>query len=213
LKHGYNRVLFEAVYEKIWTRRHSFMSKLPRHALLGVHPLLPLWILLWPIDGVESLSNVRMVGVRVAATVLLVVASIGVARLAWILTILLQKKMSLHYQARDLTPEKIVGYRDLEQKPVTPELISRQIVERSEQIHRALLGDPSDTEVEMCALGYSICVGDFLVLLRLMNEQYSRCGPIRRLRLEAALRQAYDSLSRTRKVVRFSTSRRPQSGS
>ena len=176
------------------------MTVLSRHALLGAHPFFTSWILLGTIDAAESLPNVRMVGVRVAATVLLVAASIGVARLAWILATPLLKRKGPSYQAHDLTPEKIVGYRDLEQKPVTPELISQQIVERSEQIHRALLGAPSETEVEMCALGYSICVGDFLAFLRLVNDLYSGCGPIRRLRLEAALCRAYDSLSRTLKA-------------
>lgn len=107
---------------------------------------------------------------------------------------------SLRYRVRELSPEKIVGYRDSEE-PDTPEQLSRRIAERSDQIRRTLLGEPSEAEVEMCALGCSACMDDLITLTLLVNEELPRSGPIRRLRLRVAWRRATDSLSRTREAL------------
>jgi hypothetical protein len=49
----------------------------------------------------------------------------------------------------------------------TPELLSRRIIERSEQIQCALSAGSSEIEIAMCAMGYSACADDLLALIEL----------------------------------------------
>src|SRR5829696_6141247 len=62
------------------------------------------------------------------------------------------------YQIRRLSPEEIVRYRSRQKATDTPEELSRRIVERADEMYRALLQSPSEIQVEMCALGYRACV-------------------------------------------------------
>lgn len=100
-----------------------------------------------------------------------------------------------------LSPRKIVEYRVREEESVSPERLSGRIVERSEEIHRSLLGEPSEVEVEMCVLGYRACADDLITLGCMVNEELPNSGLIRRLRLKMALRRAADALSRVRKSL------------
>ena len=106
----------------------------------------------------------------------------------------------LRYQQRSITPGDIVEYRD-SQEPPSAEVLSGQIVERADQIHRTLLGEPSEIEVEMCALGCSACMDDLITLALLVSEEQMRSGPLRRMKLRAAYCCATDSLSRTRQAL------------
>jgi hypothetical protein len=107
----------------------------------------------------------------------------------------------LRFRPRPITPRDIVGYRGAEE-PLSAEVLSEQIVERSDQIHRTLLGEPSEVEVEMCALGCSACMDDLITLALLIKEEQSRSGPVRRMKLRAVYRRATDSLSRARQALR-----------
>ncbi len=124
----------------------------------------------------------------------LVIALVVVARLTLSLRISL-RWMALRYRARKLSPEKIVGHEAPEEQR-SPGQLSRQIVERSEQIHRALRKAPSEAEVEMYALGYQACANDLATLNRLVEEKLPKSGLIRRARFKVARRRAAGSLSR-----------------
>jgi hypothetical protein len=106
----------------------------------------------------------------------------------------------LRYRQRTITPGDIVEYRD-SREPLTAEVLSGQIVERADQIHRTLRGKPSEIEVEMCALGCSACMDDLITLALLVSEEKAKSGPLRRMKLGAAYRCAVDSLSRTRQAL------------
>lgn len=110
----------------------------------------------------------------------------------------------LRYRQRSITPGDIVEYQD-SQEPPSAEVLSGQIVERADQIHRTLLGEPSEIEVEMCALGCSACMDDLITLALLIKEEQSRSGPVRRIKLGAAYHRTTDSLSRTRQALRLYT--------
>ena len=140
----------------------------------------------------------RLLGLGLAVSALLVAASVAATRALFALRGLARAWRTAH-RRRNLTPQKIVGYEGPARPEETPDLISRRIVERSEQIQRALAAKPSEVEVAMCAIGYSTCVGDLLVLSQLVRDRYPTCGPIRQLRMRVALRHAAGSLVRTRK--------------
>ena len=153
------------------------------------------WLLASPLvlgfEGAMDSWNMWIVGA-------LVIALVGTTRPALGLTISL-RWMALRYRARKLSPEKIVGHEDAEE-PRSPERLSRQIVERSEQIHQALRKAPSEAEVEMYTFGYRACANDLVTLTRLVNDEFPESGLIRRARLEAARRRAAGSLSRLREA-------------
>jgi hypothetical protein len=106
----------------------------------------------------------------------------------------------LRYQARRIALEKLVGYGEPEH-PIGPEQLCRHIVECSYQIRRTLLERTSGVEVGMCVLGYRACVNDSIALNRLIDKELPESGPLRRLRLEIARRQAARSLSRVREIL------------
>lgn len=101
------------------------------------------------------------------------------------------------YRTLRLSPEEIVNYKRAEQI-VTPETLSKQIVERSEQIRKTLLNINRQIEAEMCVVGYKSCVADMLLLVGRIEEELPEAGPLRSFRLKTARREADDSLSRTR---------------
>ncbi len=156
---------------------------------------LACWLLLSPFvldfQSLVAAWNVWIVGT-------LLVATVGIVRLALGVVVPL-RGMSLRYQIRRLSPEKIVGYESPEEEPTSPERLSWQVVEHSERLHRATLKEPSGVEAEMCVLGYQACMNDLITLICLVNKELPKSGPIRRARLKLARRRATDSLARVRR--------------
>jgi hypothetical protein len=106
----------------------------------------------------------------------------------------------LRYRTRRLSPKKIVGSEGPDE-PASPEELSRSIAERAVEIRRALEGSPSAIRVEMCLLGYRACADDTITLVRLVDEELAKAGPVRRLRLRVARHRAAKSLSRVREAL------------
>jgi hypothetical protein len=106
----------------------------------------------------------------------------------------------LCYQARRISPEKLLRYGEQEE-PMCPEQLCWHIVECSYEIRRTLLGQTSGAEVGSCVLGYRACVNDSITLNRLIAKELPESGLLRRLRLNIARRQAAHSLARAREVV------------
>jgi hypothetical protein len=106
----------------------------------------------------------------------------------------------LDYQARRISPEKLVGYGE-PQEHMHLKRLCRHIIECSYEICRTLLGQTSGVEVGMCILGYRACVNMRITLDRLINKELPGSGPVRRLRLEMIRRQAAHSLDRARELI------------
>lgn len=109
-------------------------------------------------------------------------------------------------RTRSLSPENITGYRISE--PIlspaeqSPRELSRSIVERSEEIRRALSQSSlSDIQVEMCAIGYRSCVNDMITLTHKINAALSEAGFVGGMRLRADRRRATDNLAKTRQAL------------
>jgi hypothetical protein len=106
----------------------------------------------------------------------------------------------LRYQARRISPEKLLRY-EKQEEPVSPAQLCWHLVECSYEIRRTLLGQTSGVEVGMCVLGYRTCLNGGIRLNRLIDKELPESGPIRRLRLEMIRRQTAHSLARAREVV------------
>ena len=103
---------------------------------------------------------------------------------------------------RRLSPEAIANYRSRISHTDSPEALSRAIVERAEEIQKALEESPSDeVRVEMCALGYRACANDMITLTHLTNEALPHASFIKRFRLRRSRKKAIDSLSEARKAL------------
>jgi hypothetical protein len=103
---------------------------------------------------------------------------------------------------RRLSPEAIASHRSRVSRTDSPEALSRAIVERAEEIQRALEESPADeVRVEMCALGYRACANDMITLTHLTNEALPSASFIRRMRLRHSRKRAIDSLSEARKAL------------
>lgn len=108
----------------------------------------------------------------------------------------------LAYGSRWLSPEAIVGYRARRAATNSPEALSRAIVERAEEIQRALEESPADEiRIEMCALGYRACANDMITLTHLTNETLPNASFIRRIKLRRSRKRAIDALSEARKAL------------
>ena len=178
--------------------------------LLGV--LLPLALPIASSPAAEAGSHDgRLLGICVGVAGLLVVASVGITEVTRALVALVPERRTLH-RVRNLTPEKIVRYKRPVRVEETPTLISSRIVERSEQIRRALAARPSEMEIAMCAMGYSACADDLLILIQLVGERFPKSNPIRRLRMRAAVRRAAVSLARARKAFPLHVRAGPPAG-
>jgi hypothetical protein len=105
------------------------------------------------------------------------------------------------YSARQLSPEDIVGYRTVQEKQADAATLSRSIVERAGEIRRTLLSSPSEVQVEMCALGYRVCVNDMITLTHLAGEVAKTSGPIKRLKLRRHRRLATEALTTAREAL------------
>ena len=106
----------------------------------------------------------------------------------------------LRYQARRISPEKLLRYGGQEE-PMSPEQLCWHLVECSREIRRTLLGQTSGVEVGMCVLGYRACVNYGITLNRLIDKELPESGLARRLRLAVIRRQAAHSLERAREVI------------
>ena len=103
--------------------------------------------------------------------------------------------------AYGLTPGRVVSYKEVEERPVKPEILHQLIVERLKQIRRALRRSLSEVEVEMCALGYRSCAEDTLTLTRMIDEDLSNRGPVRRIQLKIIRHRSLALLSKVRKAL------------
>lgn len=92
-------------------------------------------------------------------------------------------------RVRKISPEQVLVHKPSEE-PVGPRMLCRRIVERAEQIRRTLLNDPSEIEIDMCAMGYGACLEDMGLLIDNVEAELFDCAPIRRLRLRALRRKA-----------------------
>lgn len=144
--------------------------------------------------------DARLLGMGVAVAALLVIVFVATTGGGRALRVLAQVGRTAH-RTRSLTPEKIIGYKGPARVEETPDLISHRIVERSEQIRRALAAKPSETEVTMCAMGYSACADDLLFLSQIVDQRAPTSGPIRRFRMRRAVRRATGSLTHARKAL------------
>ena len=106
----------------------------------------------------------------------------------------------LGYQARRISPEKLVRY-EKQEEPMSPEQLCWHLVECSREIRRTLRERTSGVEAEMCILGYRACVNEGITLSCLIDKELPESGPVRRLRLEMIRRQAAHSLVRAREVI------------
>lgn len=108
-------------------------------------------------------------------------------------------------ELRNLSPENIAGYRPPDGLPgneeQSPRELARSIVERSEEIRRALADSPSEVQIEMCAIGYRSCVNDMISLTHKLNAALPEVGFFEKVRLRAARRRATDSLSKAREAL------------
>jgi hypothetical protein len=106
------------------------------------------------------------------------------------------------YGSRWLSPEAIARYRARGPAMDSPEALSRAIVERAEEIQRALEESPADeVRVEMCALGYRACANDMITLTHLTNETLPHASFIKRIKLRRSRKRAIDALSEARKSL------------
>lgn len=148
--------------------------------------------------------------VEVAALVLLstLVSGTVVALAALVVPLTLFLALVLHlksrgfsYSAWRITPERITGYEPQADPESTPENLSRSITERASEIRHAMLDNPSEIQVEMCALGYRACVDDMITLTHLVNEELPRVRFPRRMKLNRARRRAADALNAARQAL------------
>jgi hypothetical protein len=103
---------------------------------------------------------------------------------------------------RRLSPEAIAGYRSRVSFTDSPEALSRAIVERAEEIQRAIEESPADeVRVEMCALGYRACANDMITLTHLTNEALPNASFLKRFKLRRSRKKAIDALSKARKAL------------
>lgn len=138
----------------------------------------------------------------------LVVADVVVLALAPVipLTVVLafvvhHRRSGLSFKARRLSPDRIANYTPQEVPVVSPERLSRSLVERAGQIRRVLQDSPSEAQKEMCTFGYRTCVNDMITLTNLVNEELRGANLIRRIKLNRARKQATSALAETRQAL------------
>ncbi len=132
-----------------------------------------------------------------------VLALAPVVPLTLVVALFLRRALdSLAFRARRLSPEAIASYkRSQGQTNNSPEELSRSIVERADEICRALAESPSEIRVEMCALGYRACANDMITLTHLTNEELPYAGFLRRFKLRRSRKRATDALAAARAAL------------
>lgn len=160
-------------------------------AVAGVGAVLGVWLLVSPFALAFAGSSEAWVGWSAGAlTVALSVTPESVFDLAaWI------QAWRLRRDIHRVSPYQIARAEEPEQT-ISPQRLCRRIVECSHQIHRALLHQPTETEIEMCILGYRACVSDIIKLSCIIDAERLVSGIPRRWRLELARRQSAHALSR-----------------
>ncbi len=108
---------------------------------------------------------------------------------------------NIYRRIRRLSPEEITGHRPEVPRAASPQELSHSIVERANEIRRALEESPSEVRIEMCALGYRMCANDMITLTHMINERLPGVGPLQRLRLRRLRKRATDALSSARKAL------------
>jgi hypothetical protein len=109
---------------------------------------------------------------------------------------------STAFRTRRLSPEAIASYgRSQPPAKNSPEELSRSIVERAEEISRALAESPSEIRVEICALGYRACANDMITHTHLTNEELPYAGFLRRMKLRRLRKRATDALAAARAAL------------
>jgi hypothetical protein len=155
------------------------------------------WLLVSPVAlgfaGSGAAWNAWIVGALILALVDTLILAFDF--LSWI------HAQRLRYQARRISPEKLLLRYGEREEHMHPERLCRHIVECSYEIRRALLRRTSGVEVGMCILGYQACLNGGITLNRLINKELPESGLLRRLRLEIARRQVAYSLLRVRGVL------------
>lgn len=106
----------------------------------------------------------------------------------------------LRHGIRRISPQQIARYEEPVQT-VSPQMLSRSIVERAHQIERAMRDHPSESEAEMCITGYRSCLTDMVTLVHIIDKERPEASPLQRLRLKAAQDMAARSLARVRHVI------------
>lgn len=115
--------------------------------------------------------------------------------------VLYSRQGGLSYEVRNISPQQITSYAHHHPPVVSPEDLSRTIVERTTEIRRTLLSAPSEIQIEMCTLGYRTCVNDMITLTHLANEELPTANFFRRLMLRRARRRATEALATTREAL------------
>lgn len=165
-------------------------------AVAGVGTVLGVWLLVSPFALAFAGSAEAWVGWSVGAlTVALSVTPESVFDLvAWI------QAWRLRRGIHRVSPYQIACAEEPEQT-ISPQRLCRRIVERSHQIHRTLLHQPTETEIEMCVLGYRCCARDMIKLSCIIDAERLVIGVPRRWTLELVRRQSAHALSRARKKL------------
>lgn len=118
-----------------------------------------------------------------------------------LILVLYPKLKNFSYRRWRITPAMITAHKIRDSLDVTPEGLSKSIVERAAAIRRGVPDKPSEVEVEMYALGYRTCVNDMITLTHIANEDLKEANFIRRIRLRRCLRKATEALATTRKAL------------
>lgn len=106
----------------------------------------------------------------------------------------------LRHGILQISPQQIACYEEMVQT-LTPQILSRSIVERAHQIQHTMRDRPSESEAEMCIGGYRSCLTDMVTLVHMIDKERPEASLIRRLRLKAAQDMAARSLERARYVI------------
>jgi hypothetical protein len=122
--------------------------------------------------------GVLVVASRPAASVAF--AALPATALSWILAHHLLWAPPWH--ARRLHPGMVARYGGSE-KLLGSGRLCEQIGERCDRIRRTLSEAPSETEIEMCAIGYRICLDDMVTATETIERESSKAGSLRRLSL------------------------------
>lgn len=148
---------------------------------------LNLALLPWVLPG----APLWLLGAEVVGVLLVTVLAVFLAR----------HRIAAAYRRGRLSPERVAGRGSSEVRELSPEELSRSIVERSEEIRRSLDASPSKVEAEMCALGYRACVNDMITLTNTINNREPDASLLRKLRLRRAKKRSTEALSRARAAL------------
>lgn len=136
----------------------------------------------WAAGGAVALILAAEAAARGRILGILLAGAAGAASCALSLAPLLRQ------QRRGISPEKVLRARHKEaDEPRHVLSLGRRILERAGQLRRTLEGHPSEIEVEMCLMGYRTCCDELLDMRLKLAEELPASGPLRRLRLQAAL--------------------------